>query len=57
MVYNFLSGGAGINVLSKHIGAEVVVVDMGVACDLEKNNALIVKKLVMEQRIWQRSSE
>jgi nicotinate-nucleotide--dimethylbenzimidazole phosphoribosyltransferase len=45
MVYNFLSGGAGINVLAKHIGAEVVVVDMGVACDLKKNNALIVKKI------------
>jgi len=45
MVYNFLNGGAGINVLSKHIGAEVVVVDMGVACDLEKNKALIIKKI------------
>lgn len=31
MVYNFLRGGAGINVLANHIGARVVVVDMGVA--------------------------
>ena len=31
MVYNFLRGGAGINVLARHIGARVVVVDMGVA--------------------------
>lgn len=31
MVYNFLNEGAGINVLAKHIGARVVVVDMGVA--------------------------
>ncbi len=31
MVYNFLSGGAGINVLANHSGCEVVVVDMGVA--------------------------
>jgi nicotinate-nucleotide--dimethylbenzimidazole phosphoribosyltransferase len=31
MVYNFLSGGAGINVLAKHIGAKVIVVDIGVA--------------------------
>lgn len=31
MVYNFISGGAGINVLAQHIGARVVVVDMGVA--------------------------
>lgn len=31
MVYNFLRGGAGINVLAKHISAKVIVVDMGVA--------------------------
>lgn len=31
MVYNFLSGKAGINVLAKHAGIRVVVVDMGVA--------------------------
>lgn len=31
MVYNFISSGAGINVLAQHIGARVVVVDMGVA--------------------------
>ena len=31
MVYNFLSQGAGINVLAKHVGARVIVVDMGVA--------------------------
>ncbi|MEK6714531.1 MAG: nicotinate-nucleotide--dimethylbenzimidazole phosphoribosyltransferase [Candidatus Omnitrophota bacterium] len=30
MVYNFLRGGAGINVLAKHVGAQVVVVDLGV---------------------------
>ncbi|MBM3253756.1 MAG: nicotinate-nucleotide--dimethylbenzimidazole phosphoribosyltransferase [Candidatus Omnitrophica bacterium] len=31
MVYNFIKGGAGINVLARHVGAKVVVVDMGVA--------------------------
>ena len=31
MVHNFLNGGAGINVLARHVGARVVVVDMGVA--------------------------
>ena len=44
MVYNFLCGGAGINVLSKHVGADVVVVDMGVAgeqLDEEKIKASI----------------
>ncbi len=30
MVYNFLRGGAGVNVLAKHAGARVIVVDMGV---------------------------
>lgn len=31
MVYNFIRGGAGINVLARHIKAKVIVVDMGVA--------------------------
>ena len=31
MVLNFLRGGAGINVLARHAGAEVMVVDAGVA--------------------------
>lgn len=35
MVYNFLRGGAGINVLARHVGARVVVVDMGVAVDID----------------------
>lgn len=30
MVLNFLRGGAGINVLASHVGARVVIVDMGV---------------------------
>lgn len=30
MVYNFLSDGAGINVIAKHVGAKVVVADLGV---------------------------
>jgi len=30
MVYNFLKGGAAINVLARHVGAKVIVVDMGV---------------------------
>jgi len=45
MVYNFLNGGAGINVLARHMGARVVVVDAGVACDLNPYPALIVKKV------------
>ena len=30
MVFNFLGGGAGINVLARFVGSSVVVVDMGV---------------------------
>ena len=45
MVYNFLRGGAAINVLARHVGARVVVVDMGVAADLEHHPGLIVKKV------------
>ena len=44
MIYNFLSGGAGINVLARHVGARVVVVDMGVAVDIQ-NERLVTKKI------------
>ncbi len=36
MVNNFVRGGAAINVLSAVAGAQVLVVDMGVAADLDK---------------------
>lgn len=35
MVANFAGGGAGINVLARHVGAEVRVVDIGVAVPVE----------------------
>ncbi len=38
MVHNFINDGAGINVLARHIGARVVVVDMGVATDFAFTN-------------------
>jgi nicotinate-nucleotide--dimethylbenzimidazole phosphoribosyltransferase len=34
MVLNFLSGGAAINVLGRHVGAKVIVTDVGVAADM-----------------------
>jgi len=45
MVLNFLRGGAAINVLARHAGARVVIVDMGVASDLPASPGLIVKKI------------
>jgi nicotinate-nucleotide--dimethylbenzimidazole phosphoribosyltransferase len=46
MVYNFLKGGAAINVLARHVGARVCVVDVGVAKKLKiKNEKLKIKKI------------
>ena len=45
MVMNFLSGGAGINVLARHAGAEVRVVDVGVDYDFADTAGLIHKKV------------
>lgn len=48
MVFNFVNGGAGINVLARHAGADVVVVDIGVDGDLGniKSDAFISRKVV-----------
>jgi len=45
MVFNFIRGGAGINVLARHIGAEILVVDIGVAKDFASEKGLIIKKI------------
>ena len=45
MIYNFLRGGAGINVLARQLGARVVIVDMGVATELEPHPKLISRKI------------
>ena len=45
MVYNFLAGGAAVNVLSRRFGIDVKVVDMGVAADLDPAPGLIDKKI------------
>lgn len=45
MVYNFLRGGAGINVLARHAGAEMVILDAGVAADLEPHPLLRAVKV------------
>ena len=51
MVMNFVNGGAGINVLARHTGADVVVVDIGVDHDFTDRGAgnsvpLQIKKVV-----------
>ncbi len=45
MVLNFLNGGAGINVLTRHIGARVIVVDMGVVGGFPPTPGLICKMI------------
>lgn len=45
MVHNFLAGGAGINVLSRLVGARVTVVDMGVKHDIGEGKGLVREKI------------
>jgi nicotinate-nucleotide--dimethylbenzimidazole phosphoribosyltransferase len=45
MVFNFVRGGAAINVLARQAGAEVVVVDIGVKSDLPELGGLRRAKL------------
>ncbi|MCW7079411.1 MAG: nicotinate-nucleotide--dimethylbenzimidazole phosphoribosyltransferase [Canidatus Methanoxibalbensis ujae] len=54
MVRNFLRGGAAISVLARHIGAKLVVVDMGVADDIyppiSAHENFVVKKIAYGTR-------
>ncbi|HBA71110.1 MAG: nicotinate-nucleotide--dimethylbenzimidazole phosphoribosyltransferase [Geobacteraceae bacterium GWC2_55_20] len=50
MVLNFLAGGAGVNVLARHAGAEVRVVDVGVDHDFENVPGLIHRKVARGTR-------
>jgi len=45
MVYNFLSSGAGINVLARQVAARVIVVDMGVATNMKSDPKLLSRKV------------
>ncbi len=50
MVYNFLGGGAGINVVARQIGARIIVVDMGVAAELKAHPQLLSRKVASGTR-------
>jgi nicotinate-nucleotide--dimethylbenzimidazole phosphoribosyltransferase len=50
MVLNILRGGAGVNVLARHAGAEVRVVDVGVDFDFEPMPGLIMRKVARGTR-------
>jgi nicotinate-nucleotide--dimethylbenzimidazole phosphoribosyltransferase len=45
MVYNFLRGGAAINVLARGAGARVVIVDAGVAAEMPPTDGLVAGKI------------
>ncbi len=45
MVFNFLAGGAAINVLARQAGADIVVIDAGVAVDLAPQPGLTIAKV------------
>jgi len=47
MVFNMAAGGAGINVLGRHVGARVIVTDVGVNADLSAARGVRQKKIRM----------
>lgn len=46
MVLNFLAGGAAINVLARHVGAKVVVADMGVAREIPTTSETLIRRKI-----------
>lgn len=54
MVFNFLNGGAGVNVLARHSGAEVRVVDVGVDFDFGDTPGMIHAKVARGTRNFAR---
>jgi len=50
MVFNFLAGGAGVNVLARHAGAEVRVVDVGVDFDFGDTPGMLHRKVARGTR-------
>ena len=50
MVFNIVAGGAAINVLSRHAGSDVVVVDIGVDHDFGTMEGLVNRKVMRGTR-------
>ena len=46
MVANFVAGGASINALARQVGAQVVIVDMGVAGDLSSLGSAVLDRKI-----------
>jgi nicotinate-nucleotide--dimethylbenzimidazole phosphoribosyltransferase len=49
MVQTFLAGGAGINAISRHVGAEVFVVDVGTLTDFDSLNMPAKDRLIVRK--------
>jgi nicotinate-nucleotide--dimethylbenzimidazole phosphoribosyltransferase len=49
MVQTFLAGGAGINAISRHIDAEVFVVDMGILTELKETDLPASDRLIIHK--------
>ena len=56
MVSNFLRGGAAINVLARQAGASLVIVDVGIAGDVERHPRLVSRKIAHGTRNFARES-
>jgi nicotinate-nucleotide--dimethylbenzimidazole phosphoribosyltransferase len=50
MVFNFMRGGAAINVLARHVGADITVVDIGVDGDFPDMPGLLQRKIARGTR-------
>ncbi len=46
MIYNFLEGGAGVNVLARHTGARVVIADIGCIENIKTGNVNFIDKKI-----------
>lgn len=51
MVENFIAGGAGINVLARQVGAELILVDMGVEGKIKNKKVKIKNGTFVERKV------